>query len=81
MWLAGAFEVQMPANANDSESSRQSSRNELSLLKSTRGRTGTAVERDLLDLYEVLEAYAPVWYSSKLRRGLSTALNALDTRR
>jgi hypothetical protein len=40
-----------------------------------------AVQRDLLDLYEVLEAYAPVWYSSKLRRGLSNALKALDTRR
>lgn len=79
--LPVAFAVQMPANAYEWESSQQSARSELSRLKLTRGRQGPEVWRGLLDLYEVLEAYAPVWYSSKLRRGLSAALKALDARK
>jgi hypothetical protein len=73
--------VQMPANAYDRESSTKVPESELlSPLKSMGQRQGPEVRRGLLD-YEVLEAYATAWYSSKLRRGLSAALKALDTRR
>jgi len=72
----------MSDNACNRESSRESFQTGLSAFKSTRGRRAAAdVQRDLFDLYEVLEAYAPVWYSSKLRRGLLAAVKALDTRR
>ena len=63
----GALELQVRDNAYDHRSSRESGRTDLL--------------RYLVDLYEVLEAHAPAWYSSKLRRGLLAALKALGTRR
>jgi len=75
------FDVKMPDNVNNRESSRESSQIDFSPVRHRRGRRTSQIQRDLFDLFEVLEAYAPVWYSMKLRRSLLAALRALNTRR
>ena len=44
-------------------------------------RQGTGVQRVLADVYELLEDYAPAWYSARLRGRILTELKASKARR
>jgi len=44
-------------------------------------RQGTGAQRVLADVYDLLEDYAPTWYSARLRGRILTALTAPETKR
>ena len=44
-------------------------------------RQGTGAQRVLADVYELLEDYAPAWYSARLRDRILTALTGSETKR
>jgi len=50
----------------------------LSCVGSANQRQRLKTSRVLADVYQLLEEYAPVWYSSRIRIGLQSALEATE---